>query len=78
MCPVHLLFRLGQHYNGTQASILNSSGRRLAMMCFSLFLRKGKYENKLANCRGGSSCNNISSLGIHVARAIHANLANTV
>ena len=31
---------------------LNSSGRRLAVMCFALFLKKGKFKDKLANRRG--------------------------
>ena len=45
-CPVHLWFRLGTWLEVSitlthKHPFLNSSGRRLAVLCFSLFLRKG-------------------------------------
>ena len=45
-CPVHLLFRLDIWLEVSitlthKHPFLNSSGRRLAVLCFSLFLRKG-------------------------------------
>ena len=45
-CPVHLLFRLNIWLEVSitlthKHPFLNSSGRRLAVLCFSLFLRKG-------------------------------------
>ena len=56
MCPVHLLVRIGVWMEISitlthKHPLLNSSGRRLAMMCSTLFLKKGEYENMLANCR---------------------------
>ena len=54
-CPAHLLVRPDVSIIlAHKHPFFYGSGRRLAIMCFCLFLKKGKYEKELAICWGCS------------------------